>query len=215
MTTPLGRRGRRRRPLWSLLDASAARKCLSYFQLPLSYRMMFFIRADGEPSRITDAVRAALREIAPGFPMYEVATMEWRVGATLSYARAATTLLAPFRVGRVDSRDDRHVWRDLVRGRATQTRDGRAPRAGRDLPRSHTARRRTGTRARRAGPGLRDRRRTRGDPRTAQMLYDVAPTDPTTYAGIVGVLTVAIVLASLVPARRAAGVPAMSVLRTD
>jgi len=47
------------------------------------------------------------------------------------------------------------------------------------------------------------------------MLYDVAPTDPATYAGIVGVLAVAIILASLIPARRAAGVPAMTVLRSD
>ena len=47
------------------------------------------------------------------------------------------------------------------------------------------------------------------------MLYGVAPTDPVTYLGIVAVLAVAIVAASFVPARRAAGVPAMSALRTD
>jgi ABC-type antimicrobial peptide transport system permease subunit len=45
------------------------------------------------------------------------------------------------------------------------------------------------------------------------MLYDVAPSDPLTFAGIVAVLAVTVLLASWIPARRAAGVQPMEALR--
>jgi ABC-type antimicrobial peptide transport system permease subunit len=44
-------------------------------------------------------------------------------------------------------------------------------------------------------------------------LYDVEPTDPVTLAGIVVVLLLAVVAASWIPARRAAGVPPVQALR--
>ena len=188
---------------------------LSYFQFPMSYRMMFFIRTDGEPSHLTDAVRSALREVAPGFPMYETATMEWRVGDSLAYARAATTLLALFAsvalvlatigtygvISFTVAQRRREMGVRLALG--ATSRDLMRLVVGQGLALGAiglvcgVAVALVATRVLRT------------------MLYDVAPTDPTTYAAIVGVLTVAIVLASFVPARRAAGVPAMSVLRTD
>jgi ABC-type lipoprotein release transport system permease subunit len=44
-------------------------------------------------------------------------------------------------------------------------------------------------------------------------LYGVEPTDPVTLAGIVVLLSIAVVVASWVPARRAAGIPAIEALR--
>jgi ABC-type lipoprotein release transport system permease subunit len=44
-------------------------------------------------------------------------------------------------------------------------------------------------------------------------LYGVEPADPVTLAGIVVLLTLAGVVASWVPARRAAGIPAIEALR--
>ncbi len=44
-------------------------------------------------------------------------------------------------------------------------------------------------------------------------LYGVEPTDPATLVGIVLVLTVAVLVASWVPARRAAAIPAVEALR--
>jgi ABC-type antimicrobial peptide transport system permease subunit len=44
-------------------------------------------------------------------------------------------------------------------------------------------------------------------------LYGVEPADPVTLAGIVVLLTLAVVVASWVPARRAAGIPAIEALR--
>ena len=45
------------------------------------------------------------------------------------------------------------------------------------------------------------------------LLYGVEPTDPATLFGIVGMLMLAVLAASWIPARRAAGVPAVQALR--
>jgi putative ABC transport system permease protein len=45
------------------------------------------------------------------------------------------------------------------------------------------------------------------------MLYGVTATDPTAFAGVVILLTVVATVASWIPARRAARVPAADVLR--
>jgi putative ABC transport system permease protein len=47
------------------------------------------------------------------------------------------------------------------------------------------------------------------------LLYDVAPTDPATFVAIVVVLGAAVVAASWIPARRAAGVAPTRALRAD
>ena len=44
-------------------------------------------------------------------------------------------------------------------------------------------------------------------------LYDIAPADPFTLAGIVVVLTVSVLVACWIPARRAASIPAVQALR--
>jgi putative ABC transport system permease protein len=45
------------------------------------------------------------------------------------------------------------------------------------------------------------------------LLYEVAPRDPLTLAGIVAVLATVVLLASWIPARRAASVPAVEALK--
>ena len=47
------------------------------------------------------------------------------------------------------------------------------------------------------------------------LLFGVAPTDPVAFAAALGVLGLALLLASYLPARRAARVPPMDVLRSD
>jgi predicted lysophospholipase L1 biosynthesis ABC-type transport system permease subunit len=188
---------------------------VSYFQSPLSYRMMLFLRTDGEPARVGDGVRRALREIAPGFPMYETATMEWRVGATLAYARAATTLLALFATVAlvlatlgtygVISFAVAHRKREMGVRLALGATTG-------DLVRLVVGQG-VALGALGLGCGLVTALGATRVLRT--MLYGVTPADPVTYAGIVAVLAIAIVAASFIPARRAAGLPAMSALRTD
>ena len=47
----------------------------------------------------------------------------------------------------------------------------------------------------------------------SSLLYEVAPRDPVTLAGIVVVLAIVVLLASWIPARRAAAVPAVEALK--
>ncbi|HEY4305222.1 MAG TPA: ABC transporter permease [Gemmatimonadaceae bacterium] len=188
---------------------------VSYFQAPLSYRMMFFLRTDGDPQHVTDDVRRALREIAPGFPMYETETMEWRIGATLAYPRAATTLLALFAtvalvlatIGTygVISFGVAHRKREMSVRLALGATTG-------DLVRLVVGQ---GVTLGAVGLGCGVVAALGATRVLRTMLYGVAPTDPVTYVAIVAVLSIAIIVASFAPARRAAGVPAMTALRTD
>jgi putative ABC transport system permease protein len=45
------------------------------------------------------------------------------------------------------------------------------------------------------------------------LLYDVAPTDPWTFAGVVALMTAAVVAASWIPARRATAITPSQALR--
>jgi putative ABC transport system permease protein len=47
------------------------------------------------------------------------------------------------------------------------------------------------------------------------MLYGLTPTDPVTYGCAAGILAIAAVIASLVPARRASRVDPLTALRTE
>ena len=47
----------------------------------------------------------------------------------------------------------------------------------------------------------------------AKLLYNVSPTDPLSFVAVIALLTVVALLASLIPARRAARVDPMTVLR--
>jgi ABC-type lipoprotein release transport system permease subunit len=47
------------------------------------------------------------------------------------------------------------------------------------------------------------------------LLFDLSPTDPVTYAAIVGLIAVTAAVASWVPARRAANVDPLSSLRSE
>ena len=49
----------------------------------------------------------------------------------------------------------------------------------------------------------------------ASFLFGVGSTDPATYAGVAGIIAVVTLLASYVPARRAAGIDPITALRVD
>ena len=58
--------------------------------------MMLHLRTNGDPAALAEAARRALREVAPGFPMYEVATLEARIGSALAQPRFLAQLLSLF-----------------------------------------------------------------------------------------------------------------------
>jgi predicted permease len=186
---------------------------ISYFQFPMSFRMMLLLRTGGDPASVAEAVRRAMREVAPGFPVYDVATLEARMGGALAHARFLAQLLSLFaalalvlatmgtygvisytvaqrtrEIGiRIALGATRHDLARLVVGQgvALAAAGGAVGLAG-------------------ALAGVRVIR---------TQLYGVEPTDPVTLGGIVVLLALVVLVASWAPARRAAGVPAVEALR--
>ncbi len=58
--------------------------------------MMLFLKTRGDPRALVGPARATLARWAPGFPMYDVSTLEDRVGQALAYARLGALLLGLF-----------------------------------------------------------------------------------------------------------------------
>lgn len=186
---------------------------MSYYQQPMSYRMMLHVRTHGDPAAASEAVRRALREVAPGFPTYDVVTLEGRIRAALGESRFLAQLLS--------------VFAGLALVLATIGTYGVI---------SHAVAQRTREMGVRVALGA-----TKGDVMRLVVgqgialaavggvvglggaavatrlirarLYGVEPTDPVTLLCIVVVLILAVLAASWIPARRAAGVPAIQALR--
>lgn len=68
---------------------------LPYYQSPRP-RLMIFVRTATSPLALAPAVRQALKRIAPDFPVYDVQTMSARMGAASASARLSTMLLSAF-----------------------------------------------------------------------------------------------------------------------
>ena len=59
-------------------------------------RAMLFVRADKDPVAVVPSVRAAIREAAPASPVFDVKTMDERVASATGQARLSATLLSMF-----------------------------------------------------------------------------------------------------------------------
>ena len=188
---------------------------ISYYQFPMSFRMMLMMRTTGDPAAAAEAARRAIRDVAPGFPMYDIATLETRMGLSLGQARFLAQLLSVFAV--------------LALGLATIGTYGVI---------AHTVAKRTREMGIRLALGATTRDVARlvvgqglvlaaaggavgfvgafAAVRTLRaQLYGVGPNDAVTMIGIVALLLVVVLVASWMPARRAAAVPAVDALRTD
>jgi ABC-type antimicrobial peptide transport system permease subunit len=160
-------------------------------------------------------VRVALREVAPGFPVYDMATMEVRVSMNLAYPQTAAVLLSLFAAVAVTLAAI-GTYGVISFAVAQRTRE-MGVRLALGATSADLARLVVGQGVVLGGLGLASgvaaalavTRLLR------TMLYDVEPTDPITYASIVGVLAIVVLAASWVPARRAASVPAVEVLRAS
>jgi putative ABC transport system permease protein len=186
---------------------------LSYYQRPFSYRMMFFVRARGDPLALAGPARATLERWAPGFPVYNVQTMESRVGESLAYARVSTTLLGLFAALALGLAAI-GVYGVIAYSVAQRTREIGIRVAlgatGGDVARM-VVRRGLTLGAIGACAGLVAALAVTNV--LSSLLYEVRPRDPVTLGGIVVLLAVVVLLASWIPARRAAGVPAVQALK--
>ena len=185
---------------------------LSYYQSPRG-RMMVYLRTAGDPLALAPAVRRVLRDVAPDAPVYDVRTLPSRVADASAYARFSAMLLALFAVMALVLAAI-GVYGVISFAAGQRTREiglrvalGASPGSVVRLVVGQ------GLEIALAGlvvglAGALVATRVLGS-----MLYDVAPTDPTTYAGIVVLLVAAVLLASWIPARRAAGIQPMEALR--
>jgi ABC-type antimicrobial peptide transport system permease subunit len=185
---------------------------LSYYQSPRA-RMMIYIRTAGDPLAIVPAARRILGELAPDAPVYDVRTLASRVADASAYARFSAMLLAMFAgmalvlaaigVYGVISFQARQRTKELGLRVALGASPGNVQRL---MLRHGLTIALAGLAAGLVGALALTRL-------LGSMLYDVAPTDPLTFAGIVVVLLAAVLLASWIPARRAAAVEPMDALR--
>ncbi len=185
---------------------------LSYYQSPRG-RMMMFVRAAGDPRSLVGAARREVAALAPGVPLYDVRPMRERVADAMGYARFSATLLAAFAAvalalaalgtyGVISFAVSQRTKEIGVRVALGATRgDVLRLVVGQGIGLAVVG----------GALGLAGALATTRVLRS--LLYEVAPSDPTTLVSIVALLVVAVIVASWLPARRAASVHPAEALR--
>jgi predicted permease len=186
---------------------------LSYYQSPRG-RMMMFMRTGGDPTSAIASARRTVAELAPGVPLYDVRLMRERVADAMGYARFSTMLLAAFGIVAL-ALAALGTYGVISFGVSQRTREI-GIRVALGATRSSVVGLIVGQGIRLAivggAIGLLGALATTGVLRS--MLYGVTPSDTLTLASIVGLLIVSVLLASWIPARRAASVDPANALRS-
>lgn len=185
---------------------------ISYGQARLS-RMMIFVRTSGHPGAVAPAVRQVLKEFAPRNPVYDIRTMDARIAVSTSQARFSATLLTLFAFVAL-SLAAIGIYGVMAFAVAQRTREiGIRVALGADRRRVLRLVLRDGAILAAAGLviGLAGALACTRVLRT--MLFEITPSDPRTYVVIAVILAMTMLLASWIPARRAAAVDPMIALR--
>jgi predicted permease len=186
---------------------------LSYYQAPTG-RVILFVRTPGDPAALAAPVRAVLRELAPDAAVSEVRTMTSRVADATAFARLAAALLALF-AGVTLALATLGVYGVVSFAAAERTRE-LGIRVALGASRGAVVRLvlGQGLAIALAGGALGLSGALAATRALRSLLYDVAPSDPATFAGVAALLFATVALASWTPARRAARVPPADVLRS-
>ena len=175
--------------------------------------MLIFARTTGAPTALTPGIRARLHDIAPLDPVYDVRTMAERVGTASAQARFSATLLAMFAAVAL-ALAVMGIYAVLSFAVAQRTREiGIRMALGADRRSVLALIVRDGALLAAAGLAIGLGAAWALSRVLTTMLFDVAPADPATYAAIVVILAGAALLASWLPARRAASVDPVTALR--
>jgi putative ABC transport system permease protein len=173
-----------------------------------------FLRTTGDPTSTIASVRRTIAELAPGVPLYDVKLMTKRVADAMGYARFSTILLAAFAIVAL-ALAALGTYGVISFGVSQRTREI-GIRVALGATRSGVVKLIVGQGVRLAivggAIGLLGALATTGVLRS--MLYGVAPSDKLTLVSIIGLLVLSVVLASWIPARRAASVDPAAALRS-
>lgn len=187
---------------------------LPYYQSP-SGRMMIFLRTKGDPTAVISDVRRALHDVAPRYPVYDVQPMTVRAAAATAQARFSAVLLALFAATAL-SLAIVGIYGVMSLIVAARTREiGIRIALGADQGRVQRQVVREGLGLAALGASLGLAGALLSTRLLRSLLFDLTPTDPVTYAGIIAVLGGAALLASWIPARRAARVDPNTALRAE
>ena len=172
-------------------------------------------RTTAAAESLTPAIRAALADIDPNLPMYNVKTMEQRVVESLAQRRFAMTLMSFFAllalglaaigtygvIAHLVSQGTREIGIRMALGASPQ-------RVSRMVVRSGMSMAAAGIGAGATGALFVTRI-------MQSLLFNVSPSDPATFSGIVVLLAVMAWVAAYVPARRAARIDPIVSLRAE
>ena len=197
-----------------LTSANPPAVYLSYNQSPYG-RLTLFLRTAADPNLSIAPVRRAMAEIAPGTPLFQIRTMEDRLGDAMSYERFSTTLLTLFAAVAL-ALAAMGTYGVISFGVAQRTREI-GIRVALGATRGNVMRLIVGHGVKLvaigAVIGLAGAAMTTRVLRS--LLHGVAPSDPLVFAGMVALLTGAVIAASWIPARRAARVHPTEALREN
>jgi putative ABC transport system permease protein len=187
---------------------------LSYQQSP-STRLLLHVRTAGEPTAVTAAARRAVAEVAPGVPVYDVRTMESRVADALALQRLSAVLLALFAAVAL-ALATLGVYGVVSYAAAERTRE-MGIRVALGATRGDVARLvlRQGLAIALVGGAVGLAGALAATRVLRSLLYDVAPSDPATFAAVAALLLATVLVAGWTPARRAAAVAPTEALRAD
>ena len=187
---------------------------VSYFQSP-RFRMMIFLKTASNPAALAGPARQVIQEMVPDLPIYDIQTMESRVAVSSAHARFSAVLLGIFAaialalaiVG---------IYGVMMFTVSQRTREiGIRMALGAD--RAKVVRMVIGEGVILAGIGViigvgMALALTRV---LSTFLYDIKPSDPLTYVGLVLLLGGTALTAAWIPARRAARVDPVEALKGE
>ena len=158
--------------------------------------MRVLLQTSGDPVAIAGPARQVIRELAPGVPVYDIRTLESRTGDAMSYARFSAVLLALFAIVAL-ALATLGTYGVISFGVAQRTREigiRVALGAGRgDVVRLIVGQ---GLKIAAVGVAFGLVAAFAATRVMHSLLYDVAPSDPVTFAAIVALIGIAATLAS-------------------